>query len=481
LRLPHEVGLSTRHGRILRGLVLVVSILCAPAFAQAEAKPHQDFLVTVDGTHVGTARWAWRRRAPLADYRETIRIETVQGEGRSASVETLSLVQDADGWAWQRRLDAGTVARRDAGRIEGGRWWRTPASGQASMAETLPAEVVLLPQRMARLRTFAAGKATSESFPYLDIERQRLVEATLGRCEGGSPVQVRCVEWRTHPASPREHWFFAPDGTLQRVDAQLAGLPLSLVRCTDDCHRRVAQPLDVVGRMVVPSPHRIARSAAQGTLRYVLARADGQPVQAAATGEQAVAMDGPRAVVTICRHCGEAIAETPATLDAYLRANAWVRSEAPSIRRLARFAGRSDQPLDVRMRRLAAQVRKRMRNGADFLGYADAVQALRTGRGDCTEYAVLLAALARAQGIPTRVVVGMAYSSRFTGQKDAFSPHAWVQAYDGSRWVSYDAAFDGFDATHVALATGTGEPGPLFDAFVQLRQLRIERLAAVAP
>jgi hypothetical protein len=183
----------------------------------------------------------------------------------------------------------------------------------------------------------------------------------------------------------------------------------------------------------------------------------------------------------VCARCGEPAVETARSLAPYLRANAWVRSDAPAIRRLSRLAGRSDQSLEVRMRRLAAQVRKRMHGGADFLGYADAVQALRTGRGDCTEYAVLLASLARAQGIPARLAVGMAYSSQFTGRKDAFSPHAWVQVYDGSRWVSYDAAFDGFDSTHVALATGTGEPAAMFDAFLQLRQLRIERLGAVAP
>jgi hypothetical protein len=472
---------AVRRGRALRGIVLVASILCTPAFAQARAEPDQDFLVVVDGTHVGTAHWTWRRRAGLAEYRETIRIETVQGDVRSASVGTMSLAQDAAGWAWQRRQEAGTADRRESGRIEGRRWWRTPAPGQAPVAQALPADFVLPPQRIDRLRAFAASDATSAAFAYLDLDRERLVGVTLDRCAADASTQARCIEWRTAAADPSERWFFASDGTLQRVDAQLAGLPLSLVRCTDACNRRVAQPLDVVGRMVVRSPHRIARSAAQGTLRYVLARAAGQAVQAAATGEQAVAMDGPRAVVTICSHCGDAVAETPASLAPYLQADAWVRSDAPAIQRLSRLAGRRDKPIEVRLHRRASQVRTRKRTGADFLGYADAVQALRTGRGDCTEYAVLLAALARAQGIPTRVVVGMAYSSRFTGQTDAFSPHAWVQVYDGMRWVSHDAAFDGFDATHVALATGTGEPAPLFEAFLQLRQLRIERLAAVSP
>ena len=461
------------------GFVVAVVLLLSSGAARCEADHaaavDETFLVTVDGAHVGFARWTWDERAPF-EYREATRIETVQGAGRSASIETLAIVPDADGWAWQRRLQAGAVDRRESGRIEDGRWWTS-----SGPERVLPAGFVLPSRRVERIRVFAGGTSVTESLVYLDLERQRVITTTLARCKGPISTSMRCVEWRTVPVAAPERWYFDADGALLRVERQFAGLSLTLERCTDDCNRRVARPLDVVGRMVVASPHRIPRSAAQATLRYVLARADGQPVQVAVTGEQALAMDGPRAVVTVCARCGEATPETARSLAPYLQANAWVRSDAPAIRRFSRQAGRSDQPLDVRMRRLASLVRKRMHNGADFLGYADALQALRSGRGDCTEYAVLLAALARAQDIPARVVVGMVYSSRFTGQKDAFSPHAWVQAYDGTRWVSYDAAFDGFDATHVALATGTGEPGAMYDAYVQLQQLRIERLGVVAP
>ncbi|MGH8030032.1 MAG: transglutaminase-like domain-containing protein [Arenimonas sp.] len=241
----------------------------------------------------------------------------------------------------------------------------------------------------------------------------------------------------------------------------------------------MARPLDVVERLVVASPVRIPGRLARAKLRYVLSRADGQPPVVAETGEQAVVRDGSRAIVTICADCGSTRVETDASLAPYLKANAWVRSDHPKVRAIAARAGGNKASVHDRMQALASQVRRRLGKGAEFLGYADAVQALRTGRGDCTEYAVLLAALARAQGLPTRVVVGMVYASRFTGRKDSFSPHAWVQVYENDRWVSYDAAFDGFDSTHVALATGTGDPTEVFAAFTQLRQLRIERVGEV--
>jgi hypothetical protein len=122
-----------------------------------------------------------------------------------------------------------------------------------------------------------------------------------------------------------------------------------------------------------------------------------------------------------------------------------------------------------------------MEGRVNALGYVDAAQALRDRDGDCTEYAVLLAAAMRARGIPARIAVGMVYSSRFAGRRDVFAPHSWVQAWDGTRWRSYDAALEGFDATHVALAVGTGDPAEVDAQFAQLAQLEIVKLGLVRP
>ena len=58
--------------------------------------------------------------------------------------------------------------------------------------------------------------------------------------------------------------------------------------------------------------------------------------------------------------------------------------------------------------------------------------------GDCSEHAVLTAALARLQGQPARVVVGIALISRDTDHQ-AFG-HAWVEMLEGGKWVVADAA-----------------------------------------
>jgi transglutaminase-like putative cysteine protease len=61
----------------------------------------------------------------------------------------------------------------------------------------------------------------------------------------------------------------------------------------------------------------------------------------------------------------------------------------------------------------------------------------RSGAGDCTEHAVLLAALARSVGRPARVVVGVLLA--VTGDGVAAFGHAWAEIHDGKVWQVVDA------------------------------------------
>ncbi len=58
--------------------------------------------------------------------------------------------------------------------------------------------------------------------------------------------------------------------------------------------------------------------------------------------------------------------------------------------------------------------------------------------GDCTEYAVLLAALSRSLGIPARVILGT-----IIVEEDNYVSaigHAWVEVYFNEKWQTLDAA-----------------------------------------
>jgi transglutaminase-like putative cysteine protease len=66
---------------------------------------------------------------------------------------------------------------------------------------------------------------------------------------------------------------------------------------------------------------------------------------------------------------------------------------------------------------------------------ATATEVARTRSGDCTEHAVLLAALARARGLPARVVVGLVYVPSLGG----FAYHMWNQIWCEGAWRFFDA------------------------------------------
>lgn len=78
-----------------------------------------------------------------------------------------------------------------------------------------------------------------------------------------------------------------------------------------------------------------------------------------------------------------------------------------------------------------------------------AVQVLETRRGDCNEHAVLMAALCRASGIPSRLCAGLVYMN------GSFYYHAWVEVYLG-RWVPADPTLDQLpaDVTHIQFVQG---------------------------
>jgi hypothetical protein len=84
------------------------------------------------------------------------------------------------------------------------------------------------------------------------------------------------------------------------------------------------------------------------------------------------------------------------------------------------------------------------------LSLPDALSTLENRMGDCNEHAMLMAALARAAGIPARVEAGLVY------MKGRFYYHAWNLLFLG-RWITVDAIFGQLpaDVTHLRLVTGS--------------------------
>lgn len=86
-------------------------------------------------------------------------------------------------------------------------------------------------------------------------------------------------------------------------------------------------------------------------------------------------------------------------------------------------------------RRLESYVHRTMKRGGAPQGFATAGEVAKSRLGDCTEYAVFLAALARSEGIASRVVGGLVYMEQAAG----FGYHMWTEVFVDEQWIPLDA------------------------------------------
>jgi transglutaminase-like putative cysteine protease len=169
-----------------------------------------------------------------------------------------------------------------------------------------------------------------------------------------------------------------------------------------------------------------------------------------------------RAIVEVCRLDYEALkkvqkSSAPETMKEYLSASPPLNTKDEAIVRMAKeAAGEATRPFAV-ADKLRVYVSEAIREKNLNVGFATASEVCRKREGDCTEHAVLLAALGRARGIPSRVVVGLAYVPNLAGVQNVFGFHMWTQFHIGDQWVDFDAALGETDCSpaRIALATSS--------------------------
>ena len=175
-------------------------------------------------------------------------------------------------------------------------------------------------------------------------------------------------------------------------------------------------------------------------------------------------------------------AETP-DLHPYLQASAYLEVDAPEIQSLARLAVNGETNPVVAAHRIEKFVEAYITKKDLNIGFASAEETAKSRQGDCTEHAVLCAALGRAVGLPTRCVLGLGYippgvdeptiSAAVGPDTGIFGFHMWAEAWIApGRWVAMDAALGGFDVGHIAITkSALEEVNPLTDLNLPILQL----------
>jgi hypothetical protein len=334
------------------------------------------------------------------------------------------------------------------------------AAGQAANHLTLPLkEPISLPSTL-RPRILAAHDppGTTYTLPVfnpLTMQNAPMTVTVEGReTVAGPDGPVETVRLAEEHHGVRARAWIESDGTVLREEAAL-GFTLERESREKATARPPGDaPVDLALSSRIPLEGRVVdpRNAERLTLRMggpAAARVpDDPPRQRVSADLLSISRETVPDAQTLA---DEASAARDATLAPYLAPSPFIESDDPGIVAAAREAVGDERDATAAARRLVAWVNEYVRKEPS-LTIPSAREVLQSRRGDCNEHAVLLTALARAAGIPARMVAGAMLV------ENAFFYHAWTELWLG-RWISADAVFNQLptDVTHVKLADGSPE------------------------
>jgi hypothetical protein len=282
--------------------------------------------------------------------------------------------------------------------------------------------------------------------------------------------------------------YYDDEFRLQKSIMPVMGMTIEQIACTKEFAFGEIDVLEVVDKMFMTSPMPLGDVSSVRSITYYLSptkgtadlnipSGDNQKVQQLSNGRIILTVEPVTAPTGISiPYKGN----DPEALAA-LRPSRYVESDQKIIIDLARRAvGRTSDAAEA-VRKIEAFVADYVSDKSLSVGYASAAEVAASKEGDCSEHAVLTAALCRAIGIPAQVVTGLAYVEEWFALRNGFGGHAWTQAYIGDKWVGLDAAFrgtgrGGYDAGHIALAVGSGNPEDFINLVNTMGMFKIDRV-----
>ncbi len=133
----------------------------------------------------------------------------------------------------------------------------------------------------------------------------------------------------------------------------------------------------------------------------------------------------------------------------FLKPGNIIQSDDPEIRETAKYLLKDVKSRRKKADKLVNWVYERIEEKSLGVAFGTAKEVYENLEGDCTEHAVLYAAMSRAAGIPARVASGLIYSREF----QAFGYHMWNEVCVDGRWIALDPTFNqtNVDATHIKI------------------------------
>ena len=492
--------------RCVRSICLIFAVIVCPISATlADSKAVSDeteyFAVFMEGKKVGHAV---QSRAVLADKvtsTEQVSI-TISRGGISMTIEmTETSIETTAGepLGFEVTQKLGAMAMTMAGQVDKqGKVSVTTTSMGAEQKSTLqwPQGAVMA----EGLRLLTLKKGLNEGTQYsVKVFSPGIMQAVDARISIGPEQQVdllgRVVTLRevittlNMPGTGNviNTSYVDRELRMQKSIMPLAGIKVEMVACAREFALGRNDVLELIDKMFLASPEPLNDLASAKSITYNLS-----PVNEAANftipsndNQKAQRLDKGKIILTVEPVAAPAGVKFPykgkdaAILEA-LEPTRFLQSDNEQVIDLARRSVGDTKDAAEAAREIEAFVAGHIENRSLSVGYASAAEVAASKQGDCSEFAVLTAAMCRAVGIPAQVVAGVAYVDDFAGHQ-GFGGHAWTQAYIGDKWIGLDASFrsagrGGYDAGHIALAVGNGEPADLFNMAPTLGQFKIDKI-----
>ena len=208
------------------------------------------------------------------------------------------------------------------------------------------------------------------------------------------------------------------------------------------------------------------------TYRIRVPGMDPRPYFIADANQSVRAINDETIELTITRPATPRLQRSRSVAAEYTKATRFLQSTDPRVVEHARrAAGGVVGNLQV-SRELESYVHKKVDKSNFSTAMASAAEVAKSMEGDCTEHAVLLAAMLRARRIPSRVAIGVVY----VNSKAAFGGHAWTEANIDGEWYPLDAMLGkgGIGPAHIKMAQSSfadDAPAPVASFFPLLSVL----------
>jgi Transglutaminase-like superfamily len=279
--------------------------------------------------------------------------------------------------------------------------------------------------------------------------------------------------------------YFDANGLLILTETNLLGQQMLTYRVSQaEALKEIAgEELDlIVNTMVSVGPIKNAHRLSKVVYRIRMETDDPGRFLVSGGTQQIKRIDDNTVELTVTKATVPAKASKETVEAEFLKSTRLLQSDDFRVRELAKSgaAGETD-PVKVAFR-LEKYVNSKLKTKNFSTALASAAEVAASLEGDCTEHAMLLAAMLRARQIPSRVAVGLVYVESV----QSFGGHMWTEAFLNGAWIPLDATLGqgGIGGGHIKLAESgmADDSSVLVTAFLPLVEvlgnMKIEALRA---